>query len=89
MNMLSFLYVNSLFCLQAVQKLERKRKSQGRKEKDETTKERKRTTKEAEEKVMILCTQEFILEKKTSSYTIVNYLCDREKSETSKKPHVI
>lgn len=56
MNMLSFLYVNSLFCLQAVQKLERKRKSQGRKEKDETTKERKRTTKETEEKVMILCT---------------------------------
>lgn len=56
MNMLSFLYVNSLFCLQAVQKLERERKSQGRKEKDETTKERKRTTKEAEEKVMILCT---------------------------------
>lgn len=55
MNMLSF-YVNSLFCLQAVQKLERERKSQGRKEKDETTKERKRTTKEAEEKVMILCT---------------------------------
>lgn len=56
MNMLSFLYVNSLFCLQAVQKLERERKSQGRKEKNETTKERERTTKEAEEKVMILCT---------------------------------
>lgn len=50
------LYVNSLFCLQAVQKLARERKSQGRKEKDETTKERERTTKEAEEKVMILCT---------------------------------
>lgn len=55
-NMLSFLYVNSLFCLQAFQELERERKSQGRKEKDETTKERKRTTKEAKEEVMILCT---------------------------------
>lgn len=54
--MLSFLNVNSLFCLQAFQELERERKSQGRKEKDETTKERKRTTKEAKEEVMILCT---------------------------------